>query len=114
MSSTHKIWASQMTLVVKNLPSNARNIRDVGLIPGLGRSTGGGHSNPLQYYCLENCMDKGAWQATVHRVAQNPDMTEASKHACKHTHMIFFRYVKKWENAIHSPEKFTNKKEKTP
>ena len=51
---------------VKNLPANAR---DVGSIPGLGRSRGEGNGNPLQYSCLENPMDKGAWQATVHWVA---------------------------------------------
>ena len=47
--------------MVKNLPANARDIRDAGSSPGLGRSTGGGHDNPLQYSCLENPMDRGAW-----------------------------------------------------
>ena len=56
-------WASQVALVVKNLPANAGDIRDVGSIPGLGRSLEGGHSNPLWYSCLENPMDRGAWQA---------------------------------------------------
>ena len=51
--------------VVKNLPVNAGNPGDVGLIPGLGRYTGGGHGNPLQYFCLENLMNRGAWWATV-------------------------------------------------
>ena len=55
--------------MVKNPPANAGGIRDVGLITGLGRSPGGGHGNPLQYSCLENPMDMGAWWATVHRVA---------------------------------------------
>ena len=55
---------------VKNQPANA-DVRDAGSIPGLGRSPAGGHSNPLQYSCLENPMDRGAWQATVHRVAQS-------------------------------------------
>ena len=50
-----------MVLVVKNLPANAGDIRDVGLIPGLGRSPGGGHGNPLQYSFLENLLDSGAW-----------------------------------------------------
>ena len=54
--------------VVKNLPVIAGDARDVGLIPGLGRSPGVGTGNPLQYSCLENCMDRGAWQATVHRL----------------------------------------------
>ena len=63
-------WASQVVLVVKNLPANAGDIRDVGLTPGSGRSPGGGHGNPLQYSCLENRMDRGAWRATVHGVAE--------------------------------------------
>ena len=63
--------ASQVALVVKNLPANTRDIRDVGSIPGLGRSSGGGHGNPLQYSCLENPMDRGAWQTTVHRVTKS-------------------------------------------
>ena len=52
-------------LVVKNLPANARDVRDMGLIPGSGRSPGEGNGNPLQYSCLENPMDRGAWQAIV-------------------------------------------------
>ena len=57
--------------MVKTLPDNAGDIGDLGSIPGSGRSPGGGHENPLQYSCLENPMDRGAWQATVHRVAKN-------------------------------------------
>ena len=57
--------------MVKNLPANAGDVRDVGSIPGLGRSPGGGHGNPLQYSCLENPMDRGAWWATVHGVAKS-------------------------------------------
>ena len=60
-----------MMLVVKNLPANAGDIRDVGLIPGSGRSPGGGNGNPLQYSCLGNPMDRGAWWATVHGVAKS-------------------------------------------
>ena len=60
-----------MALVVKSLPVNAGDIRDMGLIPGLGRSPGEGHGNPLQYSCLENPMDRGAWRATVHRVSKS-------------------------------------------
>ena len=56
-----------MVLVVKNPPANAGNI----MIPGLGRSPGGGHGNPLQYSCLENPMDRGASWATVHRAAES-------------------------------------------
>ena len=47
------------------------DVRDTGSIPGLGRSPGGGHGNPLQYSYLENPMDRGAWQATVHRIAKS-------------------------------------------
>ena len=57
-------------VLVKNPPANAGDVRDMGLIPGSGRNPGKGHGNPLQYSCLENPMDRGAWQATVHRVAQ--------------------------------------------
>ena len=57
--------------MVKNLPPNSGDIRDMGLIPGSGRSLGGGHGNPFQYSSLEKSMDGGAWQATVRRVTQN-------------------------------------------
>ena len=60
-----------VVLVIKTPPANAGDIRDAGSIPGLGRSPGGGHGNPLQYSCLENPMDRGAWWATVHRVAKS-------------------------------------------
>ena len=63
--------ASQVALVVKNPPANAGGLRDVGLIPGSGRSPGGGHGNSLQYSCLEKPMDSEAWQATVHGVSQS-------------------------------------------
>ena len=63
--------ASQMVLVVENPPANAGDVRDVCLTPGLGRSPGGGHFNPLQCSCLENPVDRGAWRATVHRVAKS-------------------------------------------
>ena len=55
--------ASQVVLVVKNSPVNAGDIREAGSIPGLGRFPGGGHGNPLQYSCLKNPMDRGAWWA---------------------------------------------------
>ena len=64
-------WAYQVVLVVKNLPANARDIRDARWIPGSTRSPGGGHGNPLQYSYLEKPMDRGAWQATVHRVTKS-------------------------------------------
>ena len=59
--------------VVKNLPANAG---DMDLIPGLGRSPGEGNGNLLQYFCLGNSMDRGAWQATVHRVTKELGRTE--------------------------------------
>ena len=64
-------WASQLVLVLKNLPDNPEEVRDVGSIPGLRRSPGGGHGNPLQYPCQENPTDTGAWWTTVHRVANS-------------------------------------------
>ena len=63
--------ASQVAQVVKNSPANAGDVRDVGLMPGLGRSPGGRNGNPLQYSFLENPMDRGAWWATVHAVTQS-------------------------------------------
>ena len=65
------MWASQVALVVKDPPANAGDIREISLIPGLGRSPGGGHGTPLQYSCLDNPMDRGAWWATFHGVAKN-------------------------------------------
>ena len=65
------IGAPQLALVVKNPPSNAGDARDVGLIPGLGRSPEEGNGNLLQYSCLENPMDREAWQVTVHGVAES-------------------------------------------
>ena len=56
--------------MVKNLPANARDVRDEGSVLGSGRSPGGGHGNPLQYSCLENPINRGAWQATVHGVTR--------------------------------------------
>ena len=62
--------ASHVALVVKNLPANTGDVRDAGSVPGLRRSPGGGHKNPLQYSCLESSVDRGAWQATVHGVTK--------------------------------------------
>ena len=90
-SSRQCCWASQVELVVKNLPANAGNAGDTGLIPGSGRSPGEGHSNPLQYSCLENFMDRGAWQATVHRVSKSrTGLKRLSMHAGRHCcHWVF-------------------------
>ena len=63
--------SSQAVLVVKNLPVNAGDIRDVGSVPGLGRSPGEGNGNPHQYSCLKISMDRGAWWATIRRVAKS-------------------------------------------
>ena len=63
---------NQVVLVVKNPPVNAGNIRDVGSIPGSGSFSGEGNSNPLQYSCLDNPMDRGAWLATTHGVEKSP------------------------------------------
>jgi len=76
----HIWWASLVAWVVKNSPASAGDEKDLGLIPGLERSPGGGHGNPLQYSCLENPMDGGAWRAVVHKVVHN-----WSGSACAHT-----------------------------
>ena len=66
--------------VVKNPPAGAGDTRDVGSIPGSGRSSGGENGNPLQYSCLENPMDRGVWWITVHEVAKS--QTQLSEHIC--------------------------------
>ena len=72
--------ASQVLLLMKNLSTNAGDVRDTGstpsLIPGSGRSPGGGHGNQLQYSSLENPMDRGAWWARVHGVTKVLDRTK--------------------------------------
>ena len=62
--------------MVKNPPAKAGDVRDVGSIPGSGRSPGGENDTPLQYSCQENLMDRGAWQSTVYGVCKESDMTE--------------------------------------
>ena len=61
--------------MVKNLPANAGDAGDMDSIPGLGKLPGEGNGSPLEYSCLENPMDRGAWWATVHEVAKESDMT---------------------------------------
>ena len=62
------MWASLVAQWVKNPPANVGDMGDSGFVPGSGRSPGGGHGNPLQYACLENPMDRGAWRAVVYGV----------------------------------------------
>ena len=66
----HSVIELQVALVVKNSPAKAGDRRNKGSIPGSGRSSGRGHGNPLQYSCLENHMDRGAWRASFHGVAR--------------------------------------------
>ena len=82
--------------MVKNLPANAGDIRDMGSIPGSGRSPGEGKGYSLQYSCLENPMDRGAWRATVHRVAKSQTkLKRFSTHvrARAHTHTHTHTYI---------------------
>ena len=73
--------------VGKESPCNARAAANMGSIPDLGKSPGEGHGNPIQYSCLENPMNRGAWQATVHRVAKSWTWLKwLSTHACMHAH----------------------------
>ena len=71
--------------MVKNLPANTKDVGDMGSLPGLGRSSGGGCGNLLHYSCLENPVDRGAWQATIHRIAQNQIWL---KQHCKHNEYL--------------------------
>ena len=71
-----------MAVVVKSPPANTGDTREVSSIPSSGKSLGGGNSDPLQYSCLKNPMNKGAWWATVHKVTES-DTTEATQHTCK-------------------------------
>ena len=100
-------YARMVALMVKNLPANAGDVRNVDLIPGSGRSPGEGLSNPLQYSCLENFMDRGAWWAMVHRVAKSWTwLKRLSMHACKnvnkHYSSVFsiFGALCKWNHTI--------------
>ena len=85
--------ASQVALVVKNRPASAGDIRDTGLIPGLGRCPGGWHGNPFQYSCLENPHGQSAWglkSTGLYRAAQDwSDLTGAQAHTCRHIHSYY-------------------------
>ena len=80
--------ASQMLLEVKNPPASARDVKDAGSIPGSGRSPEEGNSNPLQYSCLENPMDRGAWGSTVHGASKN-----RARVSTAHTYAVKIRDV---------------------
>ena len=82
MYKINNLQAFQMVLVVKSMSVNAEDIRNMGLIPGLGRSPGEGSGNPFQYSFLENPMDRETWKATVHRVAKSQtQLKQLSMHA---------------------------------
>ena len=72
-----------MVLIVKNLPTSAGDLREEDYTPGLGKVPGGGHGNPLQCSCLENLMDRGAWQAMAHRVAKSQTQLKR-QYICMH------------------------------
>ena len=89
----HMPQVSQVALVVKNPPANAGDLRDVSSIPGLGRSPGGGHGNPLQYSCLKNLMDRRVWKASVHWVTKSrTQLKQLSRHTCTMCH-IYYDFV---------------------
>ena len=77
--NTASLWAFPRGLVVKNPPASARDTGDLGLIPGSGRSPGGGNGNPRQYSYLENPMGRGAWIATVHGAAKTTALSLGSR-----------------------------------
>ena len=66
-----ELWGFPGGTVIKNMPANAGDTRDMGSMPGSGRSPGGGNGTPLQYSCLGNPMDRGTWRATVHGVTKS-------------------------------------------
>ena len=82
-------WDSQVPLVVKNLSANAGDIRDMDLIPGLGRYPGERHGNPLQYSCPEKPVDRGAWQAAVHGVTKRHDRNKLALHPSTQLYVWF-------------------------
>ena len=100
--------ASQVALVVKNLTANAGDIRDTGSIPGLERSPGEGNGYLLQYSCLENPMDRGAWWATVHRVAKSwtwlSDLAAAAaadvEHLIKFTFKVDLKFTWRYSGVV--------------
>ena len=85
--SMRSTGVSRVALVTENTPASAEDLRDTGSIPGCGRPPGGGHGSPLQYSCLENPLDTGAWWATVYRVAKSQTWRKwLSTHTRTHIH----------------------------
>ena len=87
------VWASQVALVVKKSLANAGDAKDVAWIPGSGKSPGERNGNPLQYSCLENFVDRGAWRATVYRIAESQIQPST-----KHNKCIEIQVIKKNKN----------------
>ena len=88
LSQNKHIHSHLVALVEKNPPANTGDIREVALIPGSRRSSGVGNGNPLLYFCLENPMDREAWQATVHRVAKSQTrLKRLNIHTHRYTHI---------------------------
>ena len=113
------VWASQVELMLKNQPSNARDIRTIGSIPRSGRSPGERHGNPLQYSFLENPLKRGAWRATVHSVPKSgTQLKQSSTHAHTglngfHCDLSFNSYNLKgghWDDAHFSHEDINSKR----
>ena len=110
MLASYIHWASQVVLVVKNLPASPGDVRDTSSILGSGRSPGGEHGNPLQYSCLENPMERGAWWATVYRVTKSRTWLKqlssnihplACRKAQRHPHWVLsLTGISSW-NTIH-------------
>ena len=97
-------------LVVKNPPANAGDIR-ADSIPGSGKSPGGGHGNPLQYSCLENSKDRGAWRVIVHRVAKSQTRLKrlsAHTHTHTHTHTRDFHFKHLQDQIVKKRQKRVN------
>ena len=104
------IWASQVVLIVKNSCASAGDIGEASSIPKSGKSRRGRHGNPHQYSCLENLMDRGAWIATIHRVAESD--TNAHTHVLILLNTLFKTQAPEstlaWPKALHVPSSVTH------
>ena len=100
----HTFWPISVALVVKNQPVNVGVVRDMSSIPGSGRPPGGGHGNPLQYSCLKNPTDRGAWGATVHGVAQSRTRLKR-QHACMHACILLIKEFSRDNWRLQRPER---------